>query len=159
MTGLYNGYRNKLIKPEMKLLYLFISLVFISCSFPKDPKDSYAKAKQESLKVGIVNNPPYTTYHEGIASGTEVELIEKFAEKEGLKVEYRDGSESALIKKLENYEIHLLIGGFDKKTEWKKKAGLTSKYNDKNVFLIAKGENELLYRLETVLLKEKNHGS
>jgi membrane-bound lytic murein transglycosylase MltF len=143
----------------MKLLYFLLPLIFISCSFPKDSKDSYAKAKQEGLRVGIVNNPPFTTYHEGIASGSEVEILEEFAEKEGLKVHYVYGSESTLIKQLEDYDLHLIIGGFDKKTEWKKKAGLTTRYNDKNVFLIAKGENELLYRLETVLLKHKNHGS
>lgn len=116
-------------------------------------------AKQHGLRVGIVNNPPYTVYNAGKASGTEVKILESFANSEGLKTEYIYGSETTLMKQLENYEIDLFIGGFNKKTVWKNKAGLTIRYNGENVFLIAKGENELLYRLESALLKHKNNGS
>ena len=139
----------------MKKLLLLVLICLVSCSPPHDSKNSYANAKQSGLKVGIVNNPPFTVYKNGKASGTEVAIIENFSKKEGLRIQYIDGSESTLIKQLENYEIHLVIGGFDKKTVWKKKAGMTTKYNGKNVFLITKGENRLLYKLEEELLKQK----
>lgn len=143
----------------MKLLYLLFSIVLTACSFPKDSKDSLEKAHQDKLEVGIVNNPPFSIYKNETASGTEVEMIEKFAAKEGLKVHYRYGSESTLIKQLEEYKLHIIIGGFEKNTVWQDKAGLTVKYNDRNVFLIAKGENELLYKLESILLNHKQNGS
>ena len=141
-----------------QLLYLLLA-VLASCSFPKDSKDSLEEARRHGLKVGIVHNPPFTVYENNKASGIEVNLIEKFAKKEGLTVQYRYGSESTLIKELEDYKLHLIIGGFEKKTVWKNKAGLTTRYNDKNVLLIAKGENDLLYRLETILLNHKENGS
>lgn len=139
----------------MKAFYILCLFSLVSCSPPEDSKDSYADAMQHGLKVGLVNNPPFTVYNEGNATGTEVKIIKDFARKESMDVKFIHGSESTLIKQLENYEIHLLIGGFDKKTVWKKKAGLTTRYNGKNVFLIAKGENKLLYRLEEALLKQK----
>ncbi len=144
----------------MKRLSLIVLIFLVGCSFPKDPEDSFKKAQQEGLRVGIVDHPPYTTFEEGKAGGTEAAMIAGFAKQEGLKVQYFYGTESQLIKLLEKYKLHLLIGGFEKKTVWKDKAGQTTKYNDKNCFFVAKGENELLYRLEAYLLKYKDqHGS
>lgn len=155
----FNGYLNKQIKSSMKAFQLLILILLTSCSFPKDSKDSFAKAKQQGLKVGIADNPPFAMYENGAASGTETALIEEFAGKEGLKVHYVYASESTLVKQLEEYKLHLIIGGFEKNTVWKDKAGLSIRYNDRNVLLVAKGENELLYRLESVLLNHKENGS
>lgn len=142
----------------MRAIVIFM-FILTSCSFPKDSNDSLTKAKQHGLQVGIVHNPPFTIYTDGKASGTEVGLIEKFAAKEGLNVDYTYGSESILVKKMEDYKLHLILGGFEKETVWAQKAGITTRYNDKNVLLIARGENELLYKLEAVLLKEKQNGN
>ena len=140
---------------------LFILLIIVAgCSFPKDPEDSLHEAKEAGLRVGIVEHPPYTSFKNGKATGTEVAMLEEFAKAEGLNIEYFYGTESQLIKLLEDYELHLMIGGFEKKTVWKDKAGQSTKYNSKNCFFVAKGENELLYRLESYLLKYKEqHGS
>ncbi|WP_432264642.1 transporter substrate-binding domain-containing protein [Autumnicola musiva] len=62
----------------------------------------------------MVENPPFTKKTEGNFTGTEIELIERFAAKHGLLINYEEGSESELIKKLEKYELHLIIGGFEK---------------------------------------------
>ena len=155
----FSGYLNKQIKLNMKPLHLLFLVLLTSCSFPQDSKDSLEKAKQDGLKVGIVVNPPYAIYNNGTAWGSEVQLIEQFAAQEGLKVTYVPGPESMLVKQMEDYKLHLIIGGFEKNTVWKDKAGLTTRYNDKNVILIAKGENKLLYRLESTLLKHKQNGS
>lgn len=138
--------------------FAFVIVLLTACSFPKDPENSLQEARQRGLRVGIVNNPPYTTYKNGIAGGTEAGIINRFAKSGGLKVTYICGTESVLMPQLEKYNLHLIIGGFDKKTIWKDKAGLTTTYNGHNCFLIAKGENDLLYRLESYLLKQKQHG-
>jgi polar amino acid transport system substrate-binding protein len=144
----------------MKQAAVILLFILCGCSFPKDPEDSFKKAQQEGLRVGIVDHPPYTTFEDNEAGGTEAAMIEEFAKQEGLKVQYFYGTESQLIKMLEDYKLHLMIGGFEKKTVWKDKAGQSTKYNDKNCFFVAKGENELLYRLEAYLLKHKQqHGS
>lgn len=136
-------------------IYTFIFLFLISCSLPKDPEDSLTKAKMNGLKVGYVYNPPYNYTSGDTVSGTEISIIKAFAKEQGLKIQFIYGSESELIKQLEEYKLHVIIGGFDKKTIWKDKAGPTTTYNNKNCLLVPKGENNLLYKLESYLLKYK----
>ena len=96
-------------------IYTFIFLFLISCSLPKDPEDSLTKAKMNSLKVGYVYNPPYSYTSGDTVSGTEISIIKAFAKEQGLKIQFIYGSESELIKQLEEYKLHVIIGGFDKK--------------------------------------------
>jgi hypothetical protein len=53
---------------------ILIFLINTGCSFPKDPKESFEQALQDSLKVGIVDNPPYTFKENGDFEGSEVEI-------------------------------------------------------------------------------------
>lgn len=135
------------------LNYLFIVvtilLVAISCNnYPRDTKNSFEKAKEKELKVGVVENPPYVVFQNDGVSGIEIRLIEKFAEKHNLDIGYIQDTESQLIKQLENYKLHIVAGGFKKKTVWSSKAGLTTSYDQEHVLLIPKGENRLLHKLE-----------
>jgi len=129
-------------------LLLCSLLLFISCNLPKDPKSSWEKAKEVGLIVGVIENPPYTTKTENSFSGTEIAIINKFAKMNRLKVIYNIGNESDLIEKLEKYEVNLVIGGFDKKSVWSEKAGFTRPYDKQHVFLVPKGENKMLVKLE-----------
>lgn len=138
----------------MKYLFVLITIFFLGCDFPKDPEHSFEEARDGYLKVGTALNPPFTDNTNGTVSGTEIDILEEFARQHNLQIQYTIDSESNLIKKLENYEIHLIAGGFDKKTIWKKKAGLSAPYNKKNVFLVAKGENKLLQNLESFIFSK-----
>lgn len=131
--------------------YLSLCLA-VGCGIPKDSRDTLETARRLTLKVGVMDNPPYSYFDGDIARGTEVEIIKAFAEKENLEVEYVKGSETDLVSKLEKAEIAILVGGFRKNTIWEEKAGLTSPYDeDKHVILIPKGENSLVYTLESFL--------
>lgn len=134
---------------------LFLCLT--SCVFPKDPENSFETARRESLQVGVVSNPPFSKVEDGVFSGTEVRMIQEFAEKERLEISFTAGSESELVKQLENFEKHIVVGGFAKKTIWKKKAGMTAPYDKKHVFLIPKGENRLLDHLEDFIFQQKEN--
>ncbi|MFD2516344.1 transporter substrate-binding domain-containing protein [Salinimicrobium flavum] len=139
----------------MKKLFLPLLLFIIACNFPKDPEDSYSEAREDKLLVGVVDNPPFCEVSGENFSGSEVELLRKFAGEKDLEIEFHKGSETELIKKLEKFELHLVAGGFEKKTVWKKKAGRTTPYDNKHVFLIPKGENELLKHLESFIFQQK----
>ncbi len=139
----------------MNKLKLVLLLCLTSCVFPQDPENSYEEASKNSLLVGVVSNPPFTEVEDSSFSGSEVEMLRKFAEKEGLKISFSEGSESELVKKLEVFELHIVAGGFTKKTIWKKKAGMTVPYDKEHVFLIPKGENRLLKHLEDFIFQQK----
>ena len=134
---------------------LLLFLCLASCVFPQDPEDSYEEARTDKLLVGVVENPPYAKVEDSIFSGSEIEMLRKFAEKEGLKVSFEEGSESKLVEKLGAFEIHIVAGGFTKKTIWKKKAGTTVPYDKEHVFFIPKGENRLLKHLEHFIFQQK----
>lgn len=137
----------------MKALWIVVIFVIAGCSFPKDPEKSYEKAGATSLLVGVAVNPPHTTFEDGKAGGREVDLLREFAAANDLKITFHEGSESVLIEKLKNYQLHILAGGFVKKTIWKKDAGTTAAYDKLHIFLIPRGENKLLQRLETFILQ------
>ncbi|WP_300435343.1 transporter substrate-binding domain-containing protein [Christiangramia sp.] len=135
----------------MKPVIIFFFLVLAGCNFPKDPEESLEKATRDSLKVGVVNNLPYTYFDNGEASGTEIEFLKEFARSNKINISFIEGSESVLVDKLKNYRLHIVAGGFDKKTIWKKHAGTSATYDSKHLFLIPKGENKLLQQLETYI--------
>ncbi|PKD16190.1 hypothetical protein APR41_10410 [Salegentibacter salinarum] len=140
----------------MKIPILVVFLIlFMACDFPKDPENSYQQAESGHLLVGITINPPFTQKTEDSLFGKEVSFIKEFAEENKLKVEFMEGSESELIKKIEKFKLHLIIGGFDKKTHWKKKVGLSAPYDQKHVIIVPKGENKLLQKLETFIFNQK----
>ncbi len=144
------------------LFFLFIftlSFSLISCNdYPKDPRDSWKNVQTEGLKVGVVNNPPFTSVENDSFDGSEVKMIREFANNNKVQVKFEKGNETDLIDKLEHFKLDVVIGGFTKKTLWKKKAGPTVMYDkEKHIFLIPKGENKLLTHLDRYLLKIKQN--
>ncbi|MGB8704532.1 MAG: transporter substrate-binding domain-containing protein [Gillisia sp.] len=146
-------------KKYQNFLFIFILFIsLISCNnFPKDPQDSWKHAKAEGLKVGVVDHPPFAMAKKDSFSGSEVKMIREFASQNDLQVKFESGNETELVDKMEHYKLHVIIGGFTKKTVWKKKIAPTIPYNkQKHVFLVPKGENKLMTHLETYLYQIKN---
>ena len=138
----------------MMRIFYFISLTIVtlflvSCSIPKDSRDSLERAKSTTIKVGAIENPPFVIYGESELTGSEIEMIRDFALNESLEIDFIKGSESDLMKKIEEAEIHIVVGGITKKTVWKEKSGQTKPYDGDHVWLVPKGENRLVFTLET----------
>lgn len=138
------------MKAFLKIV-LGASILFSGCGIPKDPEASFRNAQHQTLKVGIVNNPPFTVISGEEYSGIEVNLVRTFATRNNLKLDFTEGCESNLIRQLEHDQIDILIGGFDKKTVWTEKAGNTIPYDGKHIILVTKGENRLVFELESVI--------
>ena len=139
----------------MRVIFLLLLFLSMGCKYPQDPRDSFQEAKAEALEVGVVENPPFAYFEEGEPEGKEIDIIKELAREYDLQVNFHHDSESDLLHRLEKNEIHLVLGGFTKSSIWKKKAGLTAAYDNKHVFLITKGENRLLYKLENFIFKRR----
>ncbi len=136
------------------LIHLFGKLLLLlffcnACTFPKDPNNSYNKAKTTFLRVGIVSQIDSTKI------AREKQLLQTFADGEGMQTKFVTNNETALIKKLEKYELDIVMGGFEKKSNWHTKVGMTSPYDSTHVFFIPKGENRLLFQLERFITNNK----
>ncbi len=130
-------------------ILMMLVFLFNACSFPKDPNNSFENAKKSSLRVGIVPNT------DSITTSFEKNFVENFAKKEGMQTQFIADNETELVKKLENYQLDIVLGGFEKKSNWKKKVGMTKPYDDKHVLFIPRGENRLLFHLEKFITKNK----
>ncbi len=130
----------------MLLLYIFFCS---ACNFPKDPENSYEKAKKSALRVGIVSKADTARIN------FEKNLISNFAEQENLQTQFTVDNETELVKNLEKYQLDVVLGGFEKSSNWKTRVGMTKPYDSTHVFFIPRGENRLLYQLENFIHKQQ----
>ncbi|RWZ51247.1 transporter substrate-binding domain-containing protein [Labedella phragmitis] len=132
-------------------------------SIPNDPDGTLDRVTGGELRVGVSESAPWTeTAGSGAPTGTEVDLVEEFAENLHADVDWTEGGEADLVSALERGELDLVIGGFTDTTPWTSKAAMTQPYaestNDegttaKHVMLAPMGENAFLVRLERFLLE------
>ncbi|MDN3724136.1 hypothetical protein QRD02_07060 [Aequorivita sp. SDUM287046] len=128
-----------------KFIIIFCVLFFWwGCDLPRDTKDTFEKAKKESLHVGVV----VRTDSLSSISVFEKNLMDQFVAANNLKVSYNHSTETQLVKQLEKDKIDIIIGGFTEKTLWKDKAALTAPYDKEHVWLVKKGENRLVFEIE-----------
>lgn len=134
-----------------------LPLIVAGCALPRDPdKTSERIAATHLLRVGITDNPPWTSALAPEPAGVEADLVRQFARTIGANVVWTRGSETSLAEALKHHDLDIAIGGFDAQTSWKATAGVTRPFaktadGTKHVFLAAPGENRFLLTLDTFL--------
>lgn len=142
---------------------LVLLLTACGVQVPTDPHGTLDRVREGVIRVGVTENRPWVEL-EGTArpSGTEPELISRFAEQLGSEVQWTQGSEAVLLDALERGELDLVAGGFLEDTPWVEKGAATRPYTetttsegpDKHVMIVRMGENGFLVALEKFLLAE-----
>lgn len=145
------------------VLFLTALAILTACgvSVPTDPDGSLERIRHAELRVGVSQNEPWVQLHEdGVPTGTEVDLINKFAKSLDSDVTWIPGSEAALMESMNQGEIDLIATGMTSKTPWIDKAAITRPYREwtnargekeKHVMAVPMGENALLSELEAFL--------
>lgn len=116
-------------------LFTGLVLLLVSCNLPRDPEKTLVSVQNDTLKVGIVENPPWTTYASGNPAGVEVEMVKKIAQSLSADIQWFRGGEAELFETLMAKELHLVIGGFTKKNPWSRKIGFTNPYRTTTVYI------------------------
>ena len=135
-------------------------------SIPADPEGSLEEAREGELHIGITEHPPWTEIGDSAASapgGTEVDLLNGYAERLGAEIIWVPGSESELLGQLAEQELDVVIGGFDSNTPWQKEGAITRPYREdpdgsQRVVLVEQGENALLMDLESYFIELEHSG-
>ncbi len=133
--------------------------LLMRCSIPRDPDHTLAHIDQtHEMVVGAAVCPPQLELDDaGQPTGPEAELAEGFAAVRGASVTWVVAGEEELVKKLEDGELDLVVGGLTTKSPWKSKVGLTRAYAEqiddhgdrvKRVVAAPLGENALVTALE-----------
>ena len=106
-------------------------LASAGCDFPRDPRGTLEGVRNGTMRVGIVDNDPWTRIEDGRASGAEVELLEDFAQKLGAETSFVPGTTPELLEAARQGEIDVLVGGFTSTSPGVsegKEAGVTGPY-------------------------------
>jgi ABC-type amino acid transport substrate-binding protein len=134
-----------------------LSALTFACGLPRDPdRTSQRLGSTRELRVGVSDSRPWTRSSGGEPQGTEPDLVRRFAASVGARVRWTPGSETQLVQSLKHGELDLVIGGFDKKTQWSSTAGVTQPFakdseGKQHVFLAAPGENRFILNLDRFL--------
>jgi ABC-type amino acid transport substrate-binding protein len=137
-----------------------LSLLAAACALPRDPeKTSQRISSTHELRVGVTDNPPWARASGGEPQGIEPDLVRNFAGRIGARVRWTRGSETSLVKSLKEHQLDLVIGGFDKKTQWVSTAGVSQPFakdaeGKQRVFLAAPGENRFILTLDRFLTEQ-----
>lgn len=136
-------------------------LAVTGCGIPHDPDGTLDRVReQQLLRAGASHHPPFVQVESPDAdpTGSEVELVEAYAEHLGADVEWTVGSEATLVEALEEGDIDVLAAGLADDSPWADRVGLTRPYAEKTdgpageqksiVLAVAMGENALLVDLE-----------
>ena len=142
---------------------LVLMLTACGVQVPTDPHGTLDRVREGVIRVGVTENHPWVEL-EGTAgpSGTESDLVSRFAQQLGSEVQWTRGSEAVLLDALERGELDLVAGGFLEDPPWVEKGAATRPYTetttsegrDKHVMIVRMGENGFLVALEKFLLAE-----
>jgi polar amino acid transport system substrate-binding protein len=117
---------------DLCLFLLALSaLVSASCDFPRDPRGTLEGVQNATMRVGIVDNHPWTRMEDGRASGIEVELLKDFARELGADTAFVPGTTPELLEAAKEAEVDVLVGGFTSTSPGVsegKEAGVTGTY-------------------------------
>lgn len=101
-----------------RLPFLLLCLCLAACgAYPRDAHDSSERAR-EVMRVGLSHDPPWVIATDGQPSGSEVELINAFAQHRHLRVEWVVDGHDALMEDLLDHRLHLVAGGHVQRTHW-----------------------------------------
>lgn len=150
-----------------RMRHLMVLAALLLCTagcqggFPADAQGTLERATGGELRVGIAENPPWTDVApDGTVSGSEVELLEDYAETIGAEIRWVPGGENVLAAEMVEGNIDLAIGGLASDVPWTAEIALTRPYTTTQgpdgkpvdiVMGVQPGENALQVDLERFL--------
>lgn len=152
--------------PVLGALILVATMLLAACqgSFPADAQGTLEEVRGGVLRVGISENPPWTVVDpDGSVRGTEVDLIQEYAQTLDAEVEWLPGGESAVAAAMRDGRVDLAVGGFPDDAPWTAQIAFTRPYRSatgpddaevQRVMGVRPGENALLVDLESFLARE-----
>lgn len=113
---------------------LLCAWIAAGCDLPRDPDGTLARVQGGTLRVGIIEHPPWASVIEGAPPrGVEVELIKEFAAELNARPEWVGGGEQTHIEALKAGELDLVIGGLTAETPWSAEIGVTNPYFENRI--------------------------
>ncbi|MGB3956129.1 MAG: transporter substrate-binding domain-containing protein [Brooklawnia sp.] len=147
------------------VVVLAVALPLVACgAIPTDPERTLARIEDTGvLLAGAAPRPPWVELPAQAGEppgGSEVRLVEDFAEQLGAEVTWTIAGEEELVRLMEAGELDVMVGGLSEQNPYQNKVAFTRPYTRstdpegktlKHVMAVRLGENALLSRLEHFL--------
>ncbi len=121
--------KNKLLTS----IVIIFSLTY--CGIPHDPSNTLEKIRNDTIKAGIVDNPPWAIWNNGTASGVEVEILKGIAGELNSEIKWKAGSEEELFAALETGSLDIVVSGLLKSSPYTALVGPTNPYVKTNLII------------------------
>lgn len=152
-----------------------VTLIALACivgtgcdDYPRDPHQTYQRVHHGTLRVGLIENPPWAEHTTSGPAGVDADLVLGLGKSLSADVEIHWGTEAEHFEALKNYRLDLVAGGLPESSPWKKHAAFTEPYYrpehgisclghfeeppvKPRVMVVAQGENRWLITVEKYL--------
>jgi polar amino acid transport system substrate-binding protein len=118
---------------EVVAASLLLCAVVVGCQYPRDPEGTLDRVEGGTMRVGVIDNPPWVDLSGAMPSGVEVELIERFAEELDAEIVWVEGPESDLVEAMRGFQLDVIIGGLTRSSLYRKHVALTRPYLDTEI--------------------------
>jgi polar amino acid transport system substrate-binding protein len=125
---------------------LAIALVggLAACQYPRDVEGTLSRVEGGTLRVGVIDDPPWAVVDKGDPTGVEPELVKRFAEDLDAEIEWYPGTEEELVEAMRGFQLDIIVGGLTRSSPAGSHVALTRPYIDTEVeYGLAPGDDPL----------------
>jgi polar amino acid transport system substrate-binding protein len=115
------------------LVAFVLLLALAGCQFPSDVEGTLDRVEDGTLRVGVVDDPPWVDLASSTPRGVEPTLIRRFADSLNAEVEWIRGAESDLVDGMAGFQLDVIIGGLDRQWPYGLEVALTRPYVDTEI--------------------------
>lgn len=133
---------------------LALTVVAAGCGLPRDAAGTRDRITRGTMRVGLIEAPPWTIEQDGRVGGVEGELVAGLAASLGASIEWIREPAPKLLTALHDRQLDLVIGGLTAKLPWKQEVAFTRPYyrnGEDHVLAAPPGENAWLVTIERYL--------
>lgn len=116
-------------------LVLTAAALLAACQYPRDVEGTLDRADGGTMRVGVSDNEPWVNLDGSQPSGVEPEIVRRFAETIDAEIQWIQGDSEELVGALEGGQLDVVIAGFTRTSEQRRKVALTRPYVDTELLL------------------------
>jgi polar amino acid transport system substrate-binding protein len=112
---------------------LALAVGLAACQYPRDPEGTLDRVEGGTLRVGVIEDPPWVDLFGPEPAGVEPELVREFAAGIDADVEWVRGPEAELVETMRGFQLDLIVGGLTRATPYATEVAVTRPYVDTEI--------------------------